>query len=169
MSETRLPPGWEHPNISEIAQINPRLDRCVLNDQISVTFVPMRAVDEEGGGLVRPEVRAYGEVKKGYTSFLSGDVIMAKITPCMENGKTTVVPDVAGEVCFGSTEFHVLRPEIGVQARWLAQFLLQHDVRHVAQRKMTGGVGQMRVPAARRGATPKRAATKSGSGSPARA
>ena len=108
----------------------------------------MRAVEEEGGGLARPEARTFGEVKKGYTSFLSGDVIMAKITPCMENGKTTVVPDVAGEVCFGSTEFHVLRPELGVQARWLAQFLLQHDVRHVAQRKMTGGVGQMRVPAA---------------------
>lgn len=82
MSETKLPTGWEHPKLSEIAQINPRLDRCVSNDQIQVTFVPMRAVDEEGGGLARPEVRTFGEVKKGYTSFLSGDVITAKITTC---------------------------------------------------------------------------------------
>ena len=78
----------------------------------------MRAVAAEGGGLVAPEMRCHGEVKKGYTSFLSGDVIMAKITPCTENGKTTVVPEVPGQVCFGSTEFHTIRPEQGVQAEW---------------------------------------------------
>lgn len=108
----------------------------------------MRAVEPEGGGLLRPEAATYGEVKKGYTSFLSGDVIMAKITPCMENGKTCVVPALPGAACFGSTEFHVLRAENGVQARWVASYLLQHSTRHAAQRQMTGGVGQMRVPAA---------------------
>jgi hypothetical protein len=56
----------------------------------------MRVVEGEGGGFLRPESSRYGEVKKGYTSFLSGDVIMAKITPCMENGKTTVAPKVPG-------------------------------------------------------------------------
>ena len=93
-----------------------------------------------------PEMRRHGEVKKGYTSFLSGDVIMAKITPCTENGKTTVVPEVPGQVCFGSTEFHTIRPEQGVQAEWIEKFLLQHETRRLAQRSMTGGVGQMRVP-----------------------
>jgi type I restriction enzyme S subunit len=112
----------------------------------------MRAVDTEGGGLVTPEVRPYGEIKKGYTPFRSGDVIMAKITPCMENGKTTVVPDLPGSVCFGSTEFHVIRPEDGVEPRWIAKFLLQHEIRRKAQRAMTGGVGQMRVPASFLGA-----------------
>ena len=116
------------------------IQRCV--------FVPMRAVAAEGAGLVSPEKRQYRDVKKGYTAFLSGDVIMAKITPCAENGKTTVVPDVPGEVCFGSTEFHTIRPERGVQAEWIEQFLLQHETRRNAQRAMTGGVGQMRVPAA---------------------
>jgi type I restriction enzyme S subunit len=87
------------------------------------------------------------EVKKGYTAFQSGDVIMAKITPCMENGKITVVPDLPGKVCCGSTEFHVLRAESGIEPKWLANFLLQHEVRRAAQRTMTGGVGQMRVPA----------------------
>ena len=106
----------------------------------------MRAVAAEGAGLVDPETRRYGEVKKGYTSFLSGDVIMAKITPCAENGKTTVVPEVPGQVCFGSTEFHTIRPEQGVRAEWIEQFLLQHETRRLAQRSMTGGVGQMRVP-----------------------
>jgi len=107
----QLPPGWDCPLLAEVARINPALGRCVINDSVEVTFVPMRAVESEGGGLLRPEVRPYGEVKKGYTSFLSGDVIMAKITPCMENGKTMVVPALPGQVCFGSTEFHVIRPE----------------------------------------------------------
>ena len=107
----------------------------------------MRAVAAEGGGIIAPEKRPYREVKKGYTAFLSGDVIMAKITPCTENGKTTVVPDVPGQVCFGSTEFHTIRPEQGMRPEWIEQFLLQHETRRDAQRAMTGGVGQMRVPA----------------------
>lgn len=142
-----LPPGWIAPALREIARINPPLDRSIVNDDIQVTFVPMRAVEVEGGGLTAPEVRRLHEVKKGYTSFLSGDVIMAKITPCMENGKTTVVPDVPGQVCFGSTEFHSIRPELDVQAKWISHFLLQHETRRAAQRQMAGAVGQMRVPA----------------------
>jgi type I restriction enzyme S subunit len=59
-----------------------------------------------------------------------------------------VVPELPGAACFGSTEFHVLRAEPGIQARWIANYLLQHSTRHTAQRQMTGGVGQMRVPSA---------------------
>ena len=143
-----LPPGWTDSPLGEIAGINPPLDRCVVDDDTEVTFVPMRAVATEGGGLVAPEKRRYGEVKRGYTSFLSGDVIMAKITPCTENGKTTAVPDVPGQVCFGSTEFHTIRPGQGVRAEWIEQFLLQYETRRSAQRSMAGGVGQMRVPGA---------------------
>ena len=145
-SESGLPPGWTTSPLGGVAGINSRLDRRVVSDDTEVTFVPMRAVAAEGGGLVAPEMRRYGEVKKGYTSFLSGDVIMAKITPCTENGKTTVVPEVPGQVCFGSTEFHTIRPEQGVQAEWIEKFLLRHEIRQLAQRSMTGGVGQMRVP-----------------------
>lgn len=142
-----LPSTWMASDLASVSRINPPLDRCVLNDSIEVNFVPMRAVEPNGGGLAHPEVRSHGDVKKGYTSFLSGDVIMAKITPCMENGKTTVVPALPGEVCFGSTEFIVIRPEHGLDARWIAQFLVQHETRQSALRTMAGGVGQMRVPA----------------------
>jgi len=146
-SPASLPPGWAFPRLAEIALVNPPPERSIAADNVNVNFVPMRAVEPEGGGLLRPEVRAYGEVKKGYTSFLSGDVIMAKITPCMENGKVTVVPDLPGSLCFGSTEFHVFRAEEGIEPTWIARFLLQGDFRGAAQRAMTGGVGQMRVPA----------------------
>ncbi|MGC1966037.1 MAG: restriction endonuclease subunit S, partial [Candidatus Acidiferrales bacterium] len=141
-----LPTGWIIASLSDIAEINPRPYRAPTNDSTEVNFVPMRAVEPEGGGLTRPEVRTYGEVKKGYTSFLSGDVITAKITPCMENGKTTVVPNLPHELSFGSTEFHVVRPALGVPQRWISYFLLQHKVRRLAQRQMSGAVGQMRVP-----------------------
>lgn len=151
MSEAKgqqLPPGWSQGELSTIAQINPPLDRCIVSDTVVVDFVPMRAVEPEGGGILRPEVSTYGDVKKGYTAFLPGDVIMAKITPCMENGKTCVVPELPGAACFGSTEFHVVRTEWNIDARWVANFLLQHSTRHAAQRQMLGGVGQMRVPSA---------------------
>jgi type I restriction enzyme S subunit len=144
----RLPPGWVQGELSAIAQINPPLDRCILNDNVIVDFIPMRAVEPEGGGILRPEVSTYGKVKKGYTAFLPGDVITAKITPCMENGKTCLVPQLPGAACFGSTEFHVVRTEGNMDARWVANFLLQHSTRHAAQRQMMGGVGQMRVPSA---------------------
>jgi type I restriction enzyme S subunit len=142
-----LPSKWAQAVLPAISQINPRLDRKIESDDIVVDFVPMRAVEPEGGGLLRPEVATYGKVKKGYTAFRSGDVIMAKITPCMENGKTCVVPDLPGAACFGSTEFHVVRAEQGIDPRWIANYLLQHSTRYAAQRQMAGGVGQMRVPA----------------------
>ena len=90
--------------------------------------MPMRAVDAGGGGLTQPEVRRYGEVKKGYASFLNGDVIMAKITPCMENGKTTVVPALPGDVCLVH-RVHRHSARAGLDPRWIAHFLLQHETR----------------------------------------
>lgn len=147
-SSQGLPHGWALVELSAVTRINPPLDRCVVNDSVGVDFVPMRSVEPEGGGLLHPEVVNFGKVKKGYTAFLPGDVIMAKITPCMENGKTCVVPALPGIACFGSTEFHVVRAERGLEAGWVSNFLLQHSTRHAAQRQMTGGVGQMRVPSA---------------------
>ena len=143
-----LPRGWVLRPLPEIAQINPPLDCAVSGDDTPVTFVPMRAIGVEGVGLVAPETRPYGDVKRGFTAFRSSDVIMAKITPCMENGKTMLVPEVPGGVCFGSTEFHVIRPAAGVNGKYIEQFLLRHETRRDAQRQMGGAVGQMRVPAA---------------------
>lgn len=142
-----LPQGWTLRPLTDIAQINPPLGRCVASDDAPVTFVPMRAVGVEGSGFIAPETRPYKAVKKGYTAFRSGDIIMAKITPCMENGKTMLVPNVPGGICFGSTEFHVIRPEKGINGKWIELFLLRQETRREAQLKMGGAVGQMRVPA----------------------
>lgn len=142
----KLPAGWAWAPLSDIARINPPLDRRISDDTQRVAFVPMAAVDEGFGGVQRPTLRTFGEVKKGYTPFQTDDIIMAKITPCMENGKGGVVKGTAHQVFFGSTEFHVLRPHAGILPQWIGAFLGQERVRHVARLGMKGSAGQLRVP-----------------------
>jgi len=113
----------------------------------------MSAVIEEFGGVDVSGRRLLGEVQKGYTAFLAGDVLFAKITPCMENGKVAVVPQLADHLGYGSTEFHVVRAREAVHPSWLAYFLSQSEFRRLARQHMTGSAGQLRV------ATPWLAAT----------
>src|SRR5687768_9657308 len=107
----------------------------------------MASVSEEGR-LVEHELRPIADVAKGYTSFVRGDVLMAKITPCMENGKAVYLRDLATKHGFGSTEFHVLRPRPSVDARFLFYLIWNPRFRAEASKHMTGSAGQKRVPAA---------------------
>jgi type I restriction enzyme S subunit len=91
--------------------------------------------------------RSLGEVKRGYVTFQDGDVLFAKITPCMENGKSAVAHSLASSIGFGSTEFHVLRPARGVNRHYLYYFISQQSFRQAARARMTGTAGQLRVPA----------------------
>lgn len=106
----------------------------------------MADVAEEFGGIDLKNARPALEVRKGYTQFQAGDVLFAKITPCMENGKVAVVPQLRTHVGYGSTEFHVFRPKSGVQPKWIGHFLARSDFRRNAQRNMSGSAGQLRVP-----------------------
>jgi type I restriction enzyme, S subunit len=107
----------------------------------------MAAVAEDFAGVDVEQLRPLGEVRKGYTAFVEGDVLLAKITPCMENGKGGLVPALPKGVAYGSTEFHVLRPSVALRSKWLSHFLSQPAFRKVARANMTGTAGQMRVPA----------------------
>jgi type I restriction enzyme S subunit len=106
----------------------------------------MASVSDSQGEIEASQVRPFGEIKKGYTRFQSGDVIFAKITPCMENGKIAVARELKNGLACGSTEFHVLRPMPCVAADFLWKFLRQKSFRADAEREMTGAVGQRRVP-----------------------
>ena len=110
---TELPGGWASARLSEICAINPRVDKSALDPASVVSFVPMPAVEAETGKIDVSETRNFETVRKGYTPFRKGDVLFAKITPCMENGKMGIVPNLANTFGFGSTEFHVLRPTTG--------------------------------------------------------
>jgi len=134
--------------ISEVAEINPRLtsDSKPEPDGI-VSFVPMAAVSEITSKIEEPVDRPYAEVAKGFTSFRRGDVLIAKITPCFENGKIAYAANLPREQGFGSTEFHVLRPKSNLHGNYLFYLLRDPFVRRAGKMKMKGAAGQRRVPA----------------------
>jgi len=134
--------------LSDVAQINPRFDKASLADDALVSFVPMAAVGAADGQIDASTTRSFGEVKKGYTPFREGDVLFAKVTPCMENGKMAVARGLQNGVGFGSSEFHVLRPTERVDAKYLYHFVSSESFRKEAARHMTGAVGLRRVPTA---------------------
>lgn len=105
----------------------------------------MSDVSEDGTYTISEE-RPVQDVLKGYTYFARGDVLIAKITPCMENGKAAHVRDLPTDIGFGSTEFHVIRPTKRLDARYLFFLVWNPAFRQMAERHMTGSAGQKRVP-----------------------
>src|SRR5438046_5232456 len=114
--------------------------------ELLASFIPMKCVEEESGRFEPLDDRKVADVRKGYTPFRDGDVIFAKVTPCMENGKAAVMKGLTNGIGFGSTEFFTLRPKIGLEANYLFHFILQSNFRRDAARNMTGAVGLRRVP-----------------------
>jgi type I restriction enzyme S subunit len=141
-----LPRGWVSTPMSDIAYVNPRWIEDEPTDSELVSFVPMAAVEAGSGRLDPTTSRTWMEVKKGYTRFQDGDVLFAKITPCMENGKVALAAGLLGGRGAGSTEFHVLRLIDGVEPRFILYFLLQESLRREARTRMKGAAGQLRVP-----------------------
>ncbi len=137
---------WPLKPLSEVLDLNPRLDKSGYRDDLEVSFVPMAAVEAGSGRIEVSQKKRFATVKKGYTPFREGDVLFAKITPCMENGKMAVVPKLTNGVGFGSTEFHVLRPRPGIEPRYVYHFVSNMSFRREAAHHMTGAVGQKRVP-----------------------
>lgn len=141
--------GWHAARLDELCDINPPKPRLHdVDDSTEALFVPMAAVNEVSGTVSNPLQSSVGVVgRKSYRSFTSGDVLFAKITPCMENGKAAVVPSIPTGLGFGSTEFHVLRPKPGTDARLIWHLIRQQSFRDEAAGHFTGTVGQLRVPA----------------------
>ncbi|GAH64827.1 unnamed protein product, partial [marine sediment metagenome] len=106
----------------------------------------MSAVDEHRGVILNSEIRPFSEVAKGYTFFSEGDILFAKITPCMQNGKQAIARELIDGIGFGSTEFHVIRPRPGIASEWIHRFVRQPHVLSAAGNHFTGAVGQQRVP-----------------------
>jgi type I restriction enzyme S subunit len=143
----RLPDTWKSISLSDLCAINPVFDNSdVAHSDAEVTFVPMSAIDEFVGEITKAETRRYKEVAKGYTAFQDNDVLYAKITPCMENGKVAIAKELIKGIGFGSTEFHVLRPTEQILSEYLFYFLRQPWFRHRAKSAFTGSAGQLRVP-----------------------
>src|SRR5690242_5456411 len=85
-----LPSTWTWTKIKEIAFVNPKNDYADVKSNLPVTFVPMAAVDDISGSIMEPQIMSFEKARKGHTKFLENDVIFARITPCMENGKIAI-------------------------------------------------------------------------------
>ena len=141
-----LPEGWAWTRVGEITEVNPKLEYELANNT-EVSFLPMRSVEAMTGKISLSIIKPYEEIRKGFTHFQNGDLLFAKITPCMENGKVAIVNNLHNGIGFGSTEFHVIRPFGQISSKALFFYVLQESFRKDAQREMTGTAGQLRVPA----------------------
>lgn len=133
--------------MKDYVDINPKTDCSSLTDEAKVSFVPMPNVQEKNN-LVTYDLVPYTKVKKGFTVFSKGDLIWAKITPCMQNGKSCVTNNMPTEIGFGSTEFHVIRQaNKQVYMPFIWAIFSNENVLKAAQATFSGSAGQQRVPA----------------------
>ena len=132
--------------LSDFASVNPATETNGVATDAPVAFIPMAAV-AEGGGWHATEHRPFSDGRKGYTLFQRGDVIVAKITPCFENGKVALLSALETEFGLGSTEFHVLRAKSGHDPRFIYHWTRHPAFLRAGEASMTGSAGQRRVPA----------------------
>ena len=139
--------SWEQCSLSDVCTVNPKkADTKDLPDELEVSFFPMPALSEIYGEITDPQTRLLKEVRSGFTNFSEGDVVFAKITPCMENGKSAVVGKLVNDIGYGTTEFFVLRCSDRLYNRFLYHLVRDKLFRDKAKAVMTGAVGQQRVP-----------------------
>lgn len=131
--------------IGEVAVLNPKQPARLFDDGAAVPFIPMAAVSANGG-MPTEERRHFTDLKGGYTYFERGDVLLAKITPCFENGKAALLDSLSRPFGFGSTEFHVLRAGADLDPRYLFHAVRSPQFRRSGASRMTGSAGQQRVP-----------------------
>ena len=139
-----VPNGWTLTSLGNLCEINPKKIKKPENGKVS--FIAMNQLSEEGQ-LISHLPREYEEVSKGFTSFKDGDVLVAKITPCFENGKGALVHGLTNGVGFGSTEFHVLRAKENTSPEFIYYLTRTKELRVRGENNMQGSAGHRRVTA----------------------
>jgi type I restriction enzyme, S subunit len=139
-----LPQGWVWTCLDEIGDTNPRNQ---ADDKLEVGFVPMKLISAKYGEPASFGVQKWGEIKRGFTHFADGDAVVAKITPCFENGKSAVLRKLKNGIGAGTTELHVFRHYSGcVVPGYVLIFLKSPRFILEGVPRMTGSAGQQRVP-----------------------
>ena len=146
MEKRTLPKGWSLNRMADVCYVNPPRKNLSSKDPNSLTsFIPMSAIENTTGSITQKISRPFSEVSKGYTYFEDGDILFAKITPCMQNGKSAIAENLTEGFGFGSTEFHVLRSKPGVNKKWIYHFIRTQEYKKKAQDHFEGSAGQQRV------------------------
>ncbi len=139
-----LPASWCWTRLLDIGEIGPRND---ASDEAPASFVPMSGFSQLHMGNLAPEAAKWANIKKGFTHFANGDVVVAKITPCFENGKAAVIQGLEHGIGAGTTELHVFRPiHSGVLPSYVYLFLRSPHFAIEGEKNMTGTAGQKRLP-----------------------
>ncbi|WP_019570970.1 restriction endonuclease subunit S [Thioalkalivibrio sp. ALE11] len=138
------PDGWTTRRLRFVTRIN-KAQPITLAPEDEVSFVPMAAIGEHGG-IQLDQVKALDEIGDGYTYFADGDVVVAKITPCFENGKGAFAEGLRNRIAFGTTELHVIRPAKDMDGRFLFYLSISELFRKLGEGAMYGAGGQKRVP-----------------------
>ncbi|MBM3138575.1 MAG: hypothetical protein FJZ98_10365, partial [Chloroflexi bacterium] len=141
-----IPKDWGFGPFSEIAIVNPPKPVIRISPVSTISFIPMQDIDEEGNWIYR-QTKKLIDCGVGYTPFIDGDVLFAKITPCMENGKGCHARNLVNGYGLGSTEFHVLRSKTNSSDRFVFHWSMTKRMRTKALAYMTGSAGQQRVEA----------------------
>ncbi len=139
--------GWEIKKLSELFTIKPpkKLAKEKLDDEDEISFVPMACLNIEDRDLSLKQSKQLKDAYKGYTYFADNDVLLAKITPCFENGKVGIAKGLLNGIGFGSSEFIVFRPNGHVVPEYLYYYLSQESFRDEGKNRMAGAVGHKRV------------------------
>jgi type I restriction enzyme S subunit len=140
-----LPQGWAWSKLATIGVINPRNE---ATDDVVASFVQMSSIPVAFSDPHATEARPWHDIKSGFTQFAEGDVGVAKITPCFENGKSTVFENLSNGIGAGTTELHIVRPLCGVVPRYVLLFLKSPGFLRSGEATMTGTAGQKRLPRA---------------------
>jgi type I restriction enzyme S subunit len=142
-----VPEHWEVLRLRFVCKLNPsKSEVASFNPAMEVSFLPMEAIGETGK-LNLDRVRPIGELLAGYTYFRNGDVVLAKITPCFENGKGAIMRGLVNGHGFGTTELVVARPNAGsVTSDYIQWIFLSSPFRILGEASMYGAGGQKRVP-----------------------
>ena len=142
----KLPDSWVWVRLGEVVEVNPNKIKIDIGENELVDFIPMKNVSESSPEIIEKNFEKFKDLQKGYTQFIKNDILFAKITPCMENGKTAIISDLKEKIGYGSTEFHILRSTKIINNKLLYNFLKQKGFREDARYNMTGSVGFRRVP-----------------------
>ena len=138
----KIPKSWKWVRLGEVVQINPK---NYIEDDLEVSFIPMALIKDGYKSEFTYEIKLWKDIKKGYTHFKDGDIIMAKIVPCFQNLKSAVIKDLKNGFGAGTTELYVFRPYCSILPKYFLWFIKESKFIFESSLLMTGTAGQQRV------------------------
>ena len=137
-----VPREWEVKKLKYVAQLNPKIDMDHLEETSEVTFTPMEKIKN---GYFINNKGIWGNNNSSYTNYSENDIVMAKVTPCFENGNIAIMKGLYNNIGFGSSELFVFRSNKNIKKEYLFYFLRNEIFKNLGKNNMTGAGGLKRV------------------------